>query len=138
MKAAILRAVGSPLSIEDVAISKPGPREVLIRTVATGVCHSDLHFYEGHYPTRLPTILGHESAGVVEAVGSDVRTVRPGDHVVTCLSAFCAIANIASPAISAVASARKPSAARRMSRAWAVATPPWRSSCTCRPLPNRC
>ena len=68
MKAAILRSVGSPLSIEDVAISKPGPREVLIRTAATGVCHSDLHFYEGSYPTRLPTILGHESAGVVEAV----------------------------------------------------------------------
>lgn len=89
MKAAILRAVGSPLSIEDVAISKPGPREVLIRTAATGVCHSDLHFYEGSYPTRLPTILGHESAGVVEMVGSDVRGLKPGDHVVTCLSAFC-------------------------------------------------
>ena len=89
MKAAILRSVGSPLSIEDVAISKPGPREVLIRTAATGVCHSDLHFYEGSYPTRLPTILGHESAGVVEAVGSEVRSVQPGDHVVTCLSAFC-------------------------------------------------
>ncbi|MEC7931106.1 MAG: alcohol dehydrogenase catalytic domain-containing protein, partial [Pseudomonadota bacterium] len=88
MKAAILRSVGSPLSIEDVAISKPGPREVLIRTAATGVCHSDLHFYEGSYPTRLPTILGHESAGVVEAVGSEVRSVQPGDHVVTCLSAF--------------------------------------------------
>jgi len=89
VKAAILRSVGSPLSIEDVAISKPGPREVLIRTAATGVCHSDLHFYEGSYPTRLPTILGHESAGVVEAVGSEVRSVQPGDHVVTCLSAFC-------------------------------------------------
>lgn len=89
MKAAILRAVRTPLSIEDVAISKPGPREVLIRTAATGVCHSDLHFYEGSYPTRLPTILGHESAGVVEAVGSEVRSVQPGDHVVTCLSAFC-------------------------------------------------
>lgn len=89
VKAAILRAVGSPLSIEDVTISRPGPREVLIRTAATGVCHSDLHFYEGHYPTRLPTILGHESAGVVEAVGSEVRSVKPGDHVVTCLSVFC-------------------------------------------------
>lgn len=89
MRAAILRAVGSPFSIEDVAISRPGPREVLIRTAATGVCHSDLHFYEGSYPTRLPTILGHESAGIVESVGSEVRTVRPGDHVVTCLSAFC-------------------------------------------------
>nr|WP_236672382.1 Zn-dependent alcohol dehydrogenase [Croceicoccus sp. YJ47] len=89
VKAAVMRAVGAPLEIEDVAIAKPGPHEVLIRTHATGVCHSDLHFLKGHYPTKLPTVLGHESAGVVEQVGSEVRTVKPGDHVVTCLSAFC-------------------------------------------------
>jgi S-(hydroxymethyl)glutathione dehydrogenase/alcohol dehydrogenase len=89
MKAAVLRAVGQPLQVEDVAIGKPGPREVLIRTAATGVCHSDLHYLEGSYPTQLPTVLGHESAGVVEAVGSEVRTVQVGDHVVTCLSAYC-------------------------------------------------
>ncbi len=89
MKAAVLRQVGTPLQIEDVEISKPGPHEVLIRTAAAGVCHSDLHFVEGSYPHPLPAVLGHESAGVVEAVGSEVRTVRPGDHVITCLSAFC-------------------------------------------------
>lgn len=89
MKAAVLREVGKPLTIEQVEIGKPGPREVLIRTSAVGVCHSDLHHLEGSYPTPLPTILGHESAGVVEAVGADVRRVKPGDHVVTCLSAFC-------------------------------------------------
>jgi S-(hydroxymethyl)glutathione dehydrogenase/alcohol dehydrogenase len=89
MKAAVLREVGKPLQIEDVQISKPGPREVLVRTVAAGVCHSDLHFIEGSYPIPLPAVLGHESAGVVEQVGSDVRTVKPGDHVITCLSAFC-------------------------------------------------
>ncbi|MDP3659499.1 Zn-dependent alcohol dehydrogenase [Phenylobacterium sp.] len=89
MKAAVLREVGKPLQIEDVQISKPGPREVLIRTAAAGVCHSDLHYIEGSYPVALPTVLGHESAGVVEAVGSDVRTVKPGDHVITCLSAYC-------------------------------------------------
>ncbi|MFT4025523.1 MAG: Zn-dependent alcohol dehydrogenase [Novosphingobium sp.] len=89
MKAAVLREVGKPLGIEEVAIGLPGPREVLIRTAATGVCHSDLHYLEGSYPTALPTVLGHESAGVVEAVGSEVRTVKVGDHVVTCLSAFC-------------------------------------------------
>ncbi|MDP3174695.1 MAG: Zn-dependent alcohol dehydrogenase [Phenylobacterium sp.] len=89
MKAAVLREVGKPLQIEDVQISKPGPREVLIRTAAAGVCHSDLHYIEGSYPLALPTVLGHESAGVVEAVGSDVRTVKPGDHVITCLSAYC-------------------------------------------------
>src|SRR3954471_13034529 len=89
MKAAVLREVGQPLQIEQVQISKPGPHEVLIRTVAAGVCHSDLHFIEGSYPTQLPIVLGHESAGIVEQVGSEVRTVKPGDHVITCLSAFC-------------------------------------------------
>ncbi|PZQ58672.1 MAG: alcohol dehydrogenase [Phenylobacterium zucineum] len=89
MKAAVLREVGKPLQIEDVKIGKPGPREVLIRTAAAGVCHSDLHFIEGKYPHPMPAVLGHESAGVVEAVGSEVRSVKPGDHVITCLSAFC-------------------------------------------------
>ena len=89
MKAAMLREVGKPLIIEDVQVSKPAPREVLIRTSAAGVCHSDLHFVEGSYPYMLPTVLGHESAGIVEEVGSDVRYVKKGDHVITCLSAFC-------------------------------------------------
>jgi S-(hydroxymethyl)glutathione dehydrogenase/alcohol dehydrogenase len=89
MKAAMLREVGKPLQIEDVQISKPGPREVLIRTSAVGLCHSDLHFIEGHYPHPLPVVLGHESSGIVEAVGAEVRTVKPGDHVITCLSVFC-------------------------------------------------
>jgi len=89
MKAAVMREVGKPLQIEDVQISKPGPNEVLIRTAAAGVCHSDVHFYEGSYPYPMPAVLGHESAGVVEAVGSEVRTVKPGDHVITCLSAYC-------------------------------------------------
>ncbi len=89
MKAAVLRQVKTPLQIEDVEISKPGPHEVLIRTAAAGVCHSDLHFVEGSYPHPLPAVLGHESAGVVEQVGSEVRSVKPGDHVITCLSAFC-------------------------------------------------
>jgi len=89
MKAAVLREVGKPLQIEDVQINKPGPHEVLIRTAAAGVCHSDLHFIEGSYPHPLPAVLGHESAGVVEAIGSEVRTVKVGDHVITCLSAFC-------------------------------------------------
>jgi S-(hydroxymethyl)glutathione dehydrogenase/alcohol dehydrogenase len=93
MKAAVLRQVKTPLAIEDVQIGKPGPHEVLIRTVAAGVCHSDLHFVEGSYPYPLPAVLGHESAGVVEQVGSEVRTVKPGDHVITCLSAFCGHCN---------------------------------------------
>jgi S-(hydroxymethyl)glutathione dehydrogenase/alcohol dehydrogenase len=89
MKAAVLREVRTPLQIENVQISKPGPHEVLVRTAAAGVCHSDLHFIEGSYPHPLPAVLGHESSGIVEQVGSEVRTVKPGDHVITCLSAFC-------------------------------------------------
>ncbi|MES2897496.1 MAG: Zn-dependent alcohol dehydrogenase [Pseudomonadota bacterium] len=89
MKAAVLREVGKPLQIENVQINKPGPHEVLIRTVAAGLCHSDLHFMEGSYPHPLPAVLGHESAGIVEQVGSEVRTVKVGDHVITCLSAYC-------------------------------------------------
>src|SRR5438046_10423473 len=88
MKAAVLREVRTPLQIEDVQINKPGPHEVLIRTAAAGVCHSDLHFIEGSYPHPLPAVLGHESAGVVEQVGSEVRTVKPGDPLITGLSAF--------------------------------------------------
>ena len=89
MKAAVLREVNTPMEIEEVAVSKPGPREVLVRTVAAGVCHSDMHFYNGTYPGQFPLILGHESAGVVEQVGEDVHYVKPGDHVITCLSVFC-------------------------------------------------
>ncbi|MCB2088258.1 MAG: Zn-dependent alcohol dehydrogenase [Sphingomonadaceae bacterium] len=75
--------------IDDVTVDKPGPHEVLIQTKACGLCHSDLHFIDGAYPHAMPTIPGHEAAGIVEAVGSEVRTVKVGDHVVTCLSAFC-------------------------------------------------
>ncbi|MGQ4808352.1 Aryl-alcohol dehydrogenase [Candidatus Entotheonellaceae bacterium PAL068K] len=89
MKAAVLRGIHQPLTIEDVDVSTPGPHEVLIRTVAAGVCHSDVHFHEGLYPTPMPIVLGHESAGIVEAVGSEVRYVKPDDHVITCLSVFC-------------------------------------------------
>ncbi len=89
MKAAVLREVGEPLSIEDVSIDNPKSHEVLVRTAACGVCHSDLHFIDGLYSCPKPVILGHESAGIVEKVGSEVSYVKPGDHVITCLSVFC-------------------------------------------------
>src|ERR1700761_6534167 len=89
VKAAILHAPNQPLTIEDVAINKPGPREVLLRTAFAGLCHSDLHFIEGLYPIPTPVVLGHESSAVVEAVGDGVTYVKPGDHVITCLSVFC-------------------------------------------------
>jgi S-(hydroxymethyl)glutathione dehydrogenase/alcohol dehydrogenase len=91
MSAAVFRKVHEPLTIEAVEIDKPSGREVLVRTAATGVCHSDLHVVDGQgrWPLDRPIVLGHEGAGVVEAVGADVSTLRPGDHVVACLSGFC-------------------------------------------------
>ncbi|HET9488701.1 MAG TPA: Zn-dependent alcohol dehydrogenase [Methylomirabilota bacterium] len=91
MQAAVFRKVHEPLTIETVEIDKPWGREVLVRTVATGVCHSDLHVVDGlgRWPLDRPIVLGHEGAGVVEAIGADVTTVKPGDHVVACLSGFC-------------------------------------------------
>ncbi len=88
-KAAILEKPGEGLVISDVELADPAPHEVLIDTKACGLCHSDLHFIDGAYPHPLPAIPGHEAAGVVRAVGSEVKTVKPGDHVVSCLSAFC-------------------------------------------------
>ena len=89
MKAAVLRGVGRPLRIEDVEVASPIGHEVLVRVAAAGVCHSDLHHIEGLYPTDFPSVLGHESAGVVEAVGDQVGYVSPGDRVITCMSVFC-------------------------------------------------
>ena len=89
MRAAVLEQAPGELVIVDVAASTPGPGEVLVRTAAAGLCHSDLHFMENLWPTPCPCVLGHESAGVVEAVGPDVTYVQPGDHVITCLSAYC-------------------------------------------------
>ncbi len=89
MKAALYHGARQKLTIEEVAISDPGPREVLIRTKAAGLCHSDLHHIDGLYALQGPAILGHEAAGVVEKVGRDVMGLHPGDHVITCLSVFC-------------------------------------------------
>jgi S-(hydroxymethyl)glutathione dehydrogenase/alcohol dehydrogenase len=77
------------MTIEEVVIEKPGRNEVLVRTSAAGLCHSDLHFADGVYPYPLPAVLGHEAAGVVEMVGADVTYLKPGDHVISCLSVFC-------------------------------------------------
>ena len=89
MKAAVFHGPNQPLKIESVDIDDPREREVLVRTVASGVCHSDLHFVDGLYMWPTPAILGHEAAGVVEKVGKQVTYVKPGDHVIACLSVFC-------------------------------------------------
>ena len=77
MKAAIFRALDAPLTVEEIEIDQPGPHEVLIRTVASGVCHSDLHCLHGTLPTKTPAVLGHEPAGIVEEVGSEVARSSP-------------------------------------------------------------
>jgi S-(hydroxymethyl)glutathione dehydrogenase / alcohol dehydrogenase len=89
MKAAVFHGPNQPLSIEQVDIDEPWDHEVLVRTAATGVCHSDLHFVEGLYSHPAPAVLGHEAAGIVEKVGKAVTYLKPGDHVISCPSVFC-------------------------------------------------
>jgi S-(hydroxymethyl)glutathione dehydrogenase/alcohol dehydrogenase len=89
MRAAVLEEFGQPLVIRDLDIAAPGANEVLLRTAAVGLCHSDLHYMQGMRKFPLPGVLGHEVAGVVEAVGPGVRDLQPGDHVVGALSVFC-------------------------------------------------
>ena len=106
---------------------------VLVKTHACGVCHSDLHFIEGLYPTKMPIVLGHEAAGVVEKVGSLVTYVKPGDRVITCLSAFCGTCEFCR---SAPASGW--SAERKRRRGSARKTLRCTSSPTFRPSPRKC
>lgn len=90
VRAAVLNAFNTPLIIQDIEIATPAEGEVLVRTAAVGICHSDLHFIEGFRPGfPLPAVLGHEVAGIVEAVGPGVRGLEPGDHVVGTLAAHC-------------------------------------------------
>jgi S-(hydroxymethyl)glutathione dehydrogenase / alcohol dehydrogenase len=91
MKAAVMRTNNAPLVIEDVRIDEPGPGEVLLKTAASGICHSDLTVIEGGLPVPPPCILGHEPAGVVEAVGAGVTDFAPGDHVIGCLTSWCGV-----------------------------------------------
>jgi len=80
--AAVLREIGQPLTIEEVELLAPGPREVRVRLAGSGVCHSDLHVVNGTIPHQLPMICGHEGAGVVEELGPTVSGLAVGDHVV--------------------------------------------------------
>lgn len=82
MKAAVLRETGRAMTIEDVELAEPKAGEVKVRVRAAGVCHSDLHYMLGDLVTRLPIVLGHEGAGIVESVGAGVTRVAPGDAVV--------------------------------------------------------
>ncbi len=88
VNAAVLRERNTPLVLEDIVLEEPRAHEVLVRIVATGICHSDVSVINGDLPLPTPIILGHEGSGVVEAVGSRVTRVAPGDHVVLSF-AYC-------------------------------------------------
>jgi len=82
IRAAVVREAGKPLVIEDMTLGSPGPNEVLVRVVASGICHTDMVIRDQHYQTPLPLVLGHEGSGIIAAVGSNVTEIVPGDHVV--------------------------------------------------------
>ena len=87
-RAAVLNEPGH-LDLETLWVDRPGAREVRLRPVSVGLCHSDLHYIDGTHTTDLPEVLGHEAAGVVESIGELVTSVDVGDHVVTSLTMFC-------------------------------------------------
>ena len=83
MKAAVLYEIETHLKIEEFDLPRPSANQVRVRLVASGVCHSDWHVVKGDWPqVRLPVILGHEGAGIVEEIGNDVTQVQVGDHVI--------------------------------------------------------
>jgi Zn-dependent alcohol dehydrogenase len=89
MKAAICYEPNAPLKVEEVTLDEPQANEVLVKLVATGICHSDLHFMKGEMPQPMPVVMGHEGAGIVEKVGAGVTTLQPGDHVIFMVSFSC-------------------------------------------------
>jgi S-(hydroxymethyl)glutathione dehydrogenase / alcohol dehydrogenase len=90
IRAAVLEEFARPLAVQELELDGPGPGEALVRLAACGVCHTDLYTASGADPSGYaPTVLGHEGAGVVEAVGEGVASVAPGDHVITLFSPQC-------------------------------------------------
>jgi S-(hydroxymethyl)mycothiol dehydrogenase len=89
VKGVIARSKGAPVEMVDIVVPDPGPGEALVQVQACGVCHTDLHYREGGINDAFPFLLGHEAAGVVEAVGPDVTEVAPGDFVVLNWRAVC-------------------------------------------------
>ncbi|MDH6436972.1 S-(hydroxymethyl)mycothiol dehydrogenase [Streptomyces sp. SAI-144] len=89
VRAVVARSKGAPVSVETILVPDPGPGEALVRVQACGVCHTDLHYREGAIGEDFPFLLGHEAAGVVEAVGEDVTDVVPGDFVILNWRAVC-------------------------------------------------
>ena len=88
-RAAVLNRVGEPLTIDTLEMAPLAPHDVLVRMRATGLCHTDLEVIQGQLAYPLPIVLGHEGAGVVEAVGAHVTAVEPGDHVICSWNPYC-------------------------------------------------
>ena len=82
MRAAVCRAFGEPLVVEEISIAAPERGEVRVTLAACAICQSDIHYLEGAWGGTLPAVYGHEAAGIVELVGDGVEGIRPGDHVV--------------------------------------------------------
>ncbi|MET9524869.1 S-(hydroxymethyl)mycothiol dehydrogenase [Streptomyces coeruleorubidus] len=89
VRAVVARGKGAPVSLETIVVPDPGPGEALVKVEACGVCHTDLHYREGGINDDFPFLLGHEAAGVVEAVGEGVADVAPGDFVILNWRAVC-------------------------------------------------
>ncbi|MGZ4447863.1 MAG: alcohol dehydrogenase catalytic domain-containing protein, partial [Nocardioides sp.] len=89
VKAVVARGKGQPVEVTTINVPDPGPGEALVQVQACGVCHTDLHYREGGINDDFPFLLGHEAAGVVEAVGEGVTSVAPGDFVVLNWRAVC-------------------------------------------------
>ena len=89
VRGVVARSSGAPVQTETILVPDPGPGEALIQVQACGVCHTDLHYREGAINDDFPFLLGHEAAGIVEAVGPDVTSVAPGDFVVLNWRAVC-------------------------------------------------
>lgn len=88
-KGVVVRSPGAPALLEDIALEAPGPNEVLVRVLAAGICHSDLHTQQGNFGREFPYLLGHEATGIIEAVGPAVSNSRIGEIVTLCWRAPC-------------------------------------------------
>jgi S-(hydroxymethyl)glutathione dehydrogenase / alcohol dehydrogenase len=119
MKASVFYAPDQPLKIQEIDIDDPHGHEVLVRIIASGVCHSDLHIVEGKMPFPGPIILGHEPAGIVEKVGEHVTEFKPGDHVIARVTVYCGhctmcLSGAPNQCINRVSTQRKPDERPRM------------------------
>jgi S-(hydroxymethyl)glutathione dehydrogenase/alcohol dehydrogenase len=93
MRAAVLHEIGKPMTIQEVDLDPPKATEVLVRIAAAGVCRSDLHFMKGEASIPIPAVMGHEGSGIVESIGADVTTVKPGDRVILTFVPHCGHCN---------------------------------------------